>query len=256
MPLIADRGDPDGLVLIDMAARPLARLRWRDEQGEQVASQFRPLPGAGPDRVAAHAVRDLAGRQITTADEGAARALVGAGSTMVRAATNMRSRLDEVAAPAPPAEGWVLGPHGWDDDLAAAIRSAYGPEHPDGNWQTDRMTRLRGLIEGDRRLPLLAGASARLRGLDGRSAGHIVTVGPVPWSDDRCGWVLDVAVAAAAQGGGLGAALLGYALRGARDAGMVGLGLTVTDGNPARHLYDRLGFRPYTRTFILRVPSS
>jgi ribosomal protein S18 acetylase RimI-like enzyme len=66
--------------------------------------------------------------------------------------------------------------------------------------------------------------------------------------------VLDLAIAPPAQGRGFGAALLVHAMIGTRDAGLPTLGLTVTDGNPARRLYDRMGFRPVLRTFTMRLP--
>jgi hypothetical protein len=43
-------------------------------------------------------------------------------------------------------------------------------------------------------------------------------------------------------------------MRGTRAAGLTTVGLTVTDGNPARRLYDRMGFRPVLRHFEVRVP--
>jgi ribosomal protein S18 acetylase RimI-like enzyme len=69
-------------------------------------------------------------------------------------------------------------------------------------------------------------------------------------------WVLDLAVAPGGQGRGFGAALLAYAMRGTRQAGLTIVGLTVTDGNPARRLYDRMGFRPVLRHFEVRAPQS
>lgn len=232
---------------------PVASFRWRDEDGEQVAGRLRPAPGASPDRAARQAVRDLAGRRLTTPEEEVARALIGAGCTLLRAATDMQRDLLEPIPVAPPAPGWALIPHDWDDDLARALTAAYGPDHPD---RDDRVGRLRGLIEGDRGLVLLPGASARVRGPDGRSAGQVFTVGPVPWGSTPMSWVLDLAVAPAAQGRGLGAALLAYAMRGTLDAGLATAGLTVTDGNPARRLYDRMGFRPFQRHFAVRAPQS
>ncbi|MGC5019095.1 GNAT family N-acetyltransferase [Micromonospora sp. DT47] len=103
-------------------------------------------------------------------------------------------------------------------------------------------------------VPPLAGASARVTGPDGRSAGHVLCAGPVPWTDDGCGWILNLGVAPAAQRQGLGRALLAHALRGSREAGLPSLGLEVADGNPARRMYDAAGFRQVTRVFAVQMP--
>jgi len=246
-------GAEDVLLLSDAAGTPLAHYRWRDDVGERVVGGFRPLPGTSVDRVAVQAVRELAGRRVTMRDEGVARAFAGAGCTLVRAATDMRRDLTELPAARPPAAGWTLDRHGWDDDLIEALRAAYPPEHPDHG---DRANRLKVLLGGDQPLPLLSAASARLRDPSGRSAGEVVTVGPVPWGESPCAWVMDLAVAPRARGRGLGAALLIHAMYGVRAAGLSTIGLTVTDGNPARRLYDRMGFRSSLRTFTMRVPGT
>jgi ribosomal protein S18 acetylase RimI-like enzyme len=103
---------------------------------------------------------------------------------------------------------------------------------------------------------VLPGATARLCGPDRRSAGQVFTVGPVPWAAVPTSWVLDLAVSPGGQGRGSGAALLAYAIRGTRDAGLTTVGLSVTDGNPARRLYDRMGFRSALRHFEVRAPRS
>jgi len=243
----------EDVLLTDAGGIPLARYRWRDDVGEWVVARFRPLPGTSVHRIAVQAVRDLPGRRLTMMDEEMARALAGVGCTLVRAATDLRRDLAESPAARPPAEGWALAGHGWDDDLIEALRAAYPPDHLDHG---DRATRLRALLSGDQALPLLSAASARLRDPDGRSAGQVLTVGPVPWGDRPCAWVLDLSVAPRGQGRGFGAAMLVHAMHGARAAGLPTLGLTVTDRNPARRLYDRMGFRPSLRTFTMRVPGS
>ena len=239
--------------MCDSGGIPLARYRWRDDVGERVVAGFRPLPGISAHRIAVQVVRDLPGRRVTMMDEELARALAGVGCTLVRAATDLRRDLAELPATPPAAAGWTLAGHGWDDDLTGALRAAYPLGHPDHG---DRVPRLQALLGGKQALPLLPVASGRLRDPGGRSAGHVLTVGPVPWGDRPCAWVLDLAVAPRAQGRGFGAAMLIHAMGGTRDAGLPALGLTVTDGNPARRLYDRMGFRPSLRTFTMRVPET
>ncbi|MBM0258129.1 GNAT family N-acetyltransferase [Micromonospora sp. 4G55] len=103
-------------------------------------------------------------------------------------------------------------------------------------------------------VPPLLPASARVVGPDGRSAGHVLAAGPVPWTEDVCAWILNLGVAPAAQRRGLGRALLGHALHGARAAGLPRVGLSVADGNPARRMYDEAGFRPVARVLTVALP--
>lgn len=55
---------------------------------------------------------------------------------------------------------------------------------------------------------------------------------------------LSVCVLPGYRGAGLGAGLVGAAVAEARGRGLPALSLSVEDGNPARRLYERLGFRP------------
>jgi len=57
-----------------------------------------------------------------------------------------------------------------------------------------------------------------------------------------CGWIYRVFVDEATRGQGVGSALLSAAIRTAREDGCTTLGLTVTHDNPARRLYERVGF--------------
>jgi mycothiol synthase len=245
--------EADGSLLVDELGRAVARFQVTSEGGERVVRHLQPAAGMSADQAARVAVAELGGCRVKSTDEGVARALIGAGCTLVRAATDMhrdpRAPIPAVAMPA----GWRLVAHDWDDDLAVALQEAYGPDHPD---RSDRVARLRSLTEGERGLVVLPGATVRLQDPSGRSQGQVFTVGPVPWGSEPTSWVLDLAVSPGGQGRGFGAALLAYAISGTRDAGLTTAGLTVTDGNPARRLYDRMGFRPVLRHFEMRAPQS
>jgi hypothetical protein len=142
MPITEESGEA---VLSDGRGVPVARFQWGAESGERFVRRFRPGPGVAPDRAARLGVRELAGHRFKTTDEETARALIGAGCTLVRAATDMHREVGAPIPDAPLADGWALVPHEWDDDLAAALWAAYGPDHPDRN---DRVRRLRGLTQG------------------------------------------------------------------------------------------------------------
>jgi GNAT superfamily N-acetyltransferase len=71
-----------------------------------------------------------------------------------------------------------------------------------------------------------------------------------PADDPAYGWVdaatpeLAIGVAPAARGSGLGTALLARLLADAREQGTAAVSLSVRESNPARRLYERLGFVP------------
>lgn len=255
MPVRPHPEDAADSLLVADDGTALARLRLRDDAGARVATELRPLPGAARAHVAEQARRDLAGFRLETSDDGVVDALVAAGLTRHRAATDLRHDLAEVPAPVALPSGWSLGGPGWDDELAEGLAAAYGPGHPDGPWTAGDTAEVRGMFDTGQPVPPLLPASARLVDPDGRSAGHVLCAGPVPWTADVCAWVLNLAVAPRAQGRGFGAALLTHALRGAREAGLPAVGLSVADGNPARRMYDAAGFRPYARVLSVLLPA-
>ncbi|SBT39183.1 GNAT family N-acetyltransferase [Micromonospora auratinigra] len=254
MPVRPHPDAPTDSLLVAEDGTTLARLRVRDDAGQPVAADVRALPGVSAVRLAGQARADLAGHRLETTDDALVAALVDGGLRLRRAATEMRHDLDRVPAPGPLPAGWSLGPPGWDDELAAGLAAAYGPEHPDGAWQPGDTAEIRSMFETGEPVPPLAPASARLRDAEGRSAGHVLCAGPVPWTEDACAWVLNLAVAPHAQRRGAGRALLAHALRGARQAGLPAVGLSVADGNPARRMYDDAGFRPVHRTLSVLLP--
>lgn len=78
----------------------------------------------------------------------------------------------------------------------------------------------------------------------------VVWVTLFPATAPGYGWVragvpeLSVCVLPGYRGAGLGADLVGAAIAEARRRGVPALGLSVEEGNPARRLYERLGFVP------------
>jgi predicted N-acetyltransferase YhbS len=110
------------------------------------------------------------------------------------------------------------------------------------------------MVEQGRPVPALVPASARVADPEGRSVGHVLTAGPVPWTEGTCGWVLNLAVAPWSQRQGLGRALLDRALHGTLQAGLPTLDLSVVDGGPARRMYAAAGFRPVERLLSVPLP--
>ena len=252
MPLREDPADPRTTVLVDADGRPLATTQLHSDAG--VAGRTRVLPDVDPADAAHRALDDLAGLRLATTDAVLATALVAQGAVLHRVALDLTHDLSDVPAPPSLPGGWSLAPGRWDADLAAAAAEAYAPGHPDGAWSEADSAEVSEVLAGTGDVVQLAPATAVLLDPDGRSAGHVLCAGPVPWVDEGA-WVLTVAVAERGRGLGLGRALVLHALRGTRESGQPRLGLSVTVGNPARRLYESVGFRPVTRTLSLRLPA-
>lgn len=249
------REGPGGLRLHDEAGVWCADMRLWDDDGVPAAGPVVLRPGASPTAVAVMCIRLLAGRRLDTPDDRLADALVAQGVTLTRAATDLRHDLTDLLPPSLP-NGWQLVAGGWDASLEESLTAAYADGHPDGTWTPKASAEVSGMFAPDAEVPALAGASARVRGPDVRSYGHVLVAGPVPWRPTRCGWVLNLAVAPAAQGRGLGRALLAHALRGTHAAGLPALELSVVDGGPGRRLYNAAGFEVLAGVLSIPLPGT
>jgi GNAT superfamily N-acetyltransferase len=136
-------------------------------------------------------------------------------------------------------------------DLVAAMMAAYPPGHPDHEPGDDDRTfvraRLERMISGVEIGPLL-GCSRLAVAADGTVAGAAL-VCDMPGADAPFGgpWIGELF--RDPDHPGAGRALLDRAIRQAAIDGLDALGLVVTEGNPARALYGRTGFR-LVRTFL------
>lgn len=231
---------PDGAPLLDYLDRSSGDVR--------VAAGLRPLgPGA-----ARAAVERLAGWRVITAEE-FARELVGLGGEARRRAHEMRRSLE---ADPPPAAWLDLAPETGGlritpldrspEEVFQAIDAAFPPGHPDHSAGPDAPA------EKFRSLLMLLGGAAlgpvmELSALvidDERPEGDRVAAGLIlnDRSDD-VPWIGDVFRRPEPRYAGLGGLLLRRMLAGASAAGLPEIGLAVTAENPAKLLYDRLGFR-------------
>ncbi|MBO0682949.1 MAG: GNAT family N-acetyltransferase [Candidatus Dormibacteraeota bacterium] len=160
-------------------------------------------------------------------------------------------------AEAPPA-GWLhtavpegVRLRGLSGEMAALERLERGCHQP---GHVDRERSLRMIEEGElRRLaagallgPLVETASGQAEDSSGQLLGACIVVwwaSPGFW--ERAPWVADVCVDASWQGRGVGTALLRRAVAACARLGASRIGLSVTEGNPARSLYERLGFTQF-----------
>jgi mycothiol synthase len=143
--------------------------------------------------------------------------------------------------------------------IALAASRATVPGHVDfGIWaQVDRDGYWRRLVRGEGPCgPVMPGASGLLREDSGSIVGTVV-VTAMPAHDWWVGapWIPEIFVTSGFQGRGLGGLLLGHAIRTCSQAGHRALGLTVSEGNPARRLYERFGFAAFRSTWLIeRAP--
>jgi mycothiol synthase len=144
------------------------------------------------------------------------------------------------------------------DGIAVAAAAAVPPGHVDFDiWSgVDRFGYWRQLLAGEGPCgSVLPAASCLVRDQDDAIvAALVVTDMPASewWAGDP--WIPEVFVVSGHQGKGIGGLLVGQAVRACVDAGNRRLGLTVSDGNPARHLYERFGFQPFRTTWLIERP--
>jgi GNAT superfamily N-acetyltransferase len=227
----------------------------RDASGEVVGTFFRDDAGGvrwvivTPARPAAEVAPVLlerfGGHRIVTGDDDLVALLVAGGGTVQRRAHDYAYDLatvpDEWAETPAPQGFWLtrdLDPAG----LAPAKDVANPPGHPDHEPGMDHADDLRSMIAGEVIGPLVPEASWQVSDGGGRPVGAILVVERTDARRPGLTWVVEVFVDPRHQGKGLGGVLLRRALAGAKQAGYTTTGLVVSDGNPARHAYDAVGF--------------
>ncbi len=220
----------------------------------------------GLDAAADATMRDLSGWGLATLDDQLAAALLERGATLRRHA-HVHSR-DLRADPAPPnwaeppmRDGLRLTP--WDrplEEIAAVALAGYPPEHPDfepRNGVADVVARDLKPYAVDGALGPTLPASGLVIEDDG-AIGRIVAILLV---NDREGtppdggpWVTEVARLGGTAYAGTGRALLQHAMAQLTATGRPALSLAVTEGNPARNLYEQLGIRHAYSAQTLLLP--
>jgi hypothetical protein len=205
-------------------------------------------------------LRELAGWRIATADERLAAALLGAGCTPVRHA-HLYSR-DLVADP--PKAAWLspdLGPLRLSrldrpaSELVDVSLAAYPLGHPDAETD-DRLVverEVRALLTGAAVGPFMD-VSAQV--VDDTEVVAIAIINRMPGVAPMGGpWVSEVCRAPIARYAGLGSVLLRRVMADLVEHEEKSLSLVVTEGNPARQTYERLGFRYIESSRKLLVPA-
>jgi GNAT superfamily N-acetyltransferase len=241
-------GPGDQRVLLDAAGAPVGRYDHGERHGEVYADLFLREPGVSAEHAAAAVLAELRGVRIA-ADEPLGRELIAAGGKALRHAHLMSHDLAErPALPDPP--GYRLTDVDRPGaDLLNAYRAAYAPGHVDHRRETPERSQaeLEGFIAGQEFGPLLRGSGLAVA-RDDAVVGAIL-LGTLPGDPPLNGpWVIEVF--RHPEHPGVGRALLERALALAR---VPALGLMVTEGNPARGLYEAMGFRLVHSALVVQI---
>jgi GNAT superfamily N-acetyltransferase len=234
-------------VLLDAAGTPVGRYEHDERGGVVYADLFVREPGVSAERTAAAVTADLGGMRIA-GDEALGRALIAKGGRVIRHAHLMTHDLAE-RPPEPHAPGIRLTDvdrHA--ADLLDAYRAAYPPGHIDHRDEPLERSRsdLDGYLAGTEFGPLLPGSGLALAG---DAVVGAILIGTLPGDPPLGGpWVIELFRHPAHRGAGR--ALLERALA---LAGGPALGLMVTEGNPARRLYESLGFRLAHTALVVQI---
>jgi GNAT superfamily N-acetyltransferase len=226
---------PDGTRVAEVRRDETADVRWA------AVTLLAPVAVAAPVLLAR-----LAGHRVVTVDEALVEALVAAGGQVRRRAHDYELDLTAVPpsfAQSPVPQGFRLSRDLDPVGLAEAHDLANPPGHPDHEAGLDHVEDLRSMIAGRILGPLVPEASWQVNDAAGPCGAILVVDRPPSLSGARRAWVVDVFVHPRHQGRGLGGALLRRGAAGAAAAGHALLGLAVSDGNPARAAYERIGFR-------------
>ncbi len=183
--------------------------------------------------------------------------LVQHGARVLRHAHGMRR--DLVSDPPPPAWASSPPPEGLRitpcdrgaEELFPAWRAAFSAGHPDHRHTSDQQAldeELAPLLAGSVIGPVMPCSRLAVDGTDRVVAGAIVT--------DRDGvpWVATVFRQPGPAYAGLGSELLRRVLADAAARGLTEIGLAVSDANPARRVYDELGFHLTDTSLTVLVP--
>jgi ribosomal protein S18 acetylase RimI-like enzyme len=236
----------DDLDLTDAEGAPVGTARINPSAEPFPRAVLTPVDGAPPADLAGAAIGTLPDHRLIVDDPALAAALINQGVTLIRASTLMVVRLPAPSSGAPGPGVQLLAVQDTPFEYGEIVRRAYPPDHPDhelGDATPEgAAATIRGYLAGEIVGPLLSDASAEAR-LDGVLVGvNIVSEMPADDEYDGGPWITDLFVDPSAQGHGVGRALLGHALAQLTAAGRDRLGLAVTVDNPARHLYEALGF--------------
>ncbi len=240
---------PDGRrVLLDAAGAPVGTYDHSNRGGILYADLFDRVPDVSPEHAAQAAVADLRGMRVA-GDEALGLALVAAGGKALRHGHLLTHDLAERPEWREPPGYRLTDVDRPAADIVDVFRAAYPPDHPDHRDEpVERsLSDLESYVDGSAYGPLRRGSGLAVHD-DGTVVGAIL-ICRLPGDPPLNGpWVIELFRHPAHRG--IGRALLERAL--ALTDGPA-LGLMVTEGNPARALYERLGFRHVHTALVVQI---
>lgn len=232
-------------------------LRYVPVDGTPPTADF-AIALASRDTVVGAVMDDMSGWQFATEDEALVDALLAAGCELKRHCHLMTRSLQSFHAPAWPSQD-SLEVRPLTDKAEALVGlslAAYPPGHPDAVTQDPAQVErdIDALLTGSEVGPLLAASSVVY---DGKKVVALAILNRMLRDPPKAGpWVSDVCRDPSPKYAGLGGRLLTMCMRRLVEAGETTLSLVVTDGNPARGVYERLGFTLLGSFRKLLIPSS
>jgi GNAT superfamily N-acetyltransferase len=234
-------------VVLRDAHGPVGSYEHDERGGHVYADLFRREPGVPVERVARAVLAQLRGMRIA-GDEPLGRALIAAGGEAVRHGHLLSHDLAERPDP-PELPGYLLTDVDRPAaDLLDAHRAAYPPTHPDHRDEPPErsLAELESYLAGTAFGPLLRGSGLAVHG---DAVVGAILIGTLPGDPPLNGpWVIELFRHPAHRG--VGRALLERALALADGPA---LGLMVTEGNPARRLYEAVGFRHVATALVVQI---
>jgi GNAT superfamily N-acetyltransferase len=203
--------------------------------GQPIADLLEPEQGVSVAELRDACLRELRG-WIVVAPVELGYALLAVGAKKRRHARLMSHDLRAVPAEVDPR---VVALTAAPEELEAAHRSAYRPDHPDFEMSKDRGA-LGRLLRGELVGPLLGASRMALDG-DGVVVGAAILNDFAGEPPEAGPWLSELFRNPRVPG--IGRQLLRGALTAAAADGLPALGLAVTGGNPAIGLYEDEGFR-------------
>lgn len=237
--------------LLGSTGAVVARVEVADRADWLQADVTWTSPGETPASLAAVLTAAFGGMRVATTDDDLAAALVAAGGTVARRGTQMEYDVRR----SPPLSDWLdrterdgvclVDYRLVDDEIATAWLAAYPPSHPDHDaalTSTALAVADLGAAQTDEVPAFFPEASALALGPTGEVLSGVMVnlMRPNPlWSGP---WVPDLFVRPDAQRRGIASRLMRFAVAAVGAAGHDGLALSVTEGNPARAVYEQVGF--------------
>ncbi|MFG3229520.1 GNAT family N-acetyltransferase [Kitasatospora sp. NPDC048194] len=249
----------DRVVRRNGGGAPVVRFRAGEREGQPWADRLEVLDDSMDAAAAAEFVRAELPGWVVSADPELGRRLLEQGARPLRHAHTFRR---DLRADPPPAD-WAGAPlraglravpcDRGPEELLDSWRAAFHPGHVDhfpGDDARALAERIGPLLAGKAIGPVLPSSLLAVDAEDRVVAAAVLT--------DRDGlpWVAEVFRHPRLGYPGLGADLLRRAIADAADRGLADVHLVVTEGNPARRVYEAMGFVLWQTSLTVIVPEA